>query len=133
MSGEKIPALDHDNDFAEAGPGIEYTSRPVSGADRDPGKASAAEEACLLRDREAIARLAISKDGLLNDKIRRKAWPILLGYDDADAVTQSQHGDKDGHLEDQSNPASWKNLPPHGDENQIQLDVNRSFIYYPTR
>ncbi|RPB10622.1 putative TBC domain protein [Morchella conica CCBAS932] len=133
MNDEKIPALDHGSDFAEAeSPGIEYVSRPVSGAERDLGKASAAEEACLVGDREAIARLAISKDGLLNDKIRRKAWPILLGYDDADAVTQSQHGDKDGHLEDQSNSSSWKDLPPHGDENQVQLDVNRSFIYYPT-
>ncbi|KAH8155352.1 uncharacterized protein LAJ45_00362 [Morchella importuna] len=133
MNDEKIPALDHGSDFAEAeSPGIEYVSRPVSGAERDLGKASAAEEACLVGDREAIARLAISKDGLLNDKIRRKAWPILLGYDDADAVTQSQHGDKDGYLEDQSNSSSWKDLPPHGDENQVQLDVNRSFIYYPT-
>jgi hypothetical protein len=74
MNDEKIPALDHGSDFAEAeSPGIEYISRPVSGAERDLGKANAAKEACLLGDREAIAKLAISKDGLLNDKIRRKA------------------------------------------------------------
>lgn len=74
MNDEKIPALDHGNDFAKAeSSGIECISRPVSGAERDLGKASAAEEACLVGDREAIARLAISKDGLLNDKIRRKA------------------------------------------------------------
>ena len=26
---------------------------------------------------------------------------------------------------------SWRDLPPHRDENQVELDVNRSFIYYP--
>lgn len=26
----------------------------------------------------------------------------------------------------------WQRLPPHRDEHQVQLDVNRSFIYYPT-
>jgi len=26
---------------------------------------------------------------------------------------------------------SWKGLPKHRDEDQVQLDVNRSFIYYP--
>lgn len=25
----------------------------------------------------------------------------------------------------------WKKLPHHGDEEQVQLDVNRSFVYYP--
>ena len=26
---------------------------------------------------------------------------------------------------------AWHDLPPHKDENQVELDVNRSFIYYP--
>ena len=26
----------------------------------------------------------------------------------------------------------WRDLPPHKDESQVELDVNRSFIYYPT-
>jgi TBC1 domain family member 20 len=26
---------------------------------------------------------------------------------------------------------SWKRLPPHRDEDQVQLDVNRAFVYYP--
>lgn len=26
---------------------------------------------------------------------------------------------------------SWRNLPPHRDEDQVQLDVNRAFVYYP--
>lgn len=28
--------------------------------------------------------------------------------------------------------ASWKELPPHKDEHQVGLDVNRAFVYYPT-
>ena len=27
---------------------------------------------------------------------------------------------------------SWRNLPPHQDEAQVELDVNRAFIYYPS-
>jgi TBC1 domain family member 20 len=26
----------------------------------------------------------------------------------------------------------WKSLPPHRDEEQVKLDVNRSFVYYPS-
>lgn len=26
---------------------------------------------------------------------------------------------------------TWKELPQHRDEDQVQLDVNRSFVYYP--
>ncbi|KAF7872322.1 hypothetical protein EAF04_003246 [Stromatinia cepivora] len=75
-------------------------------------------EACKWKDLEAIKELATSKDGLVSDDVRRQAWPILLGCD-------SDHGDTKGNL------TSWKELPKHGDEDQVALDVNRSFIYYP--
>jgi hypothetical protein len=26
----------------------------------------------------------------------------------------------------------WKELPEHREEGQVELDVNRSFVYYPT-
>ena len=26
---------------------------------------------------------------------------------------------------------SWRSLPPHREEDQVRLDVNRSFVYYP--
>lgn len=35
-----------------------------------------------------------------------------------------------GATKDEHQP-SWKHLPPHGDENQVALDVNRAFVYYP--
>jgi hypothetical protein len=25
----------------------------------------------------------------------------------------------------------WEKLPPHKDEHQVGLDVNRAFVYYP--
>ena len=28
---------------------------------------------------------------------------------------------------------SWEELPRHRDEDQVQLDVNRAFVYYPDR
>lgn len=36
--------------------------------------------------------------------------------------------DCDGREQDSG---SWKELPRHRDEDQVQLDVDRSFIYYP--
>lgn len=45
--------------------------------------------------------------------------PILLGTN-RDATTPEKVGRDD-----------WHNLEPHRDEDQVQLDVNRSFVYYP--
>lgn len=47
--------------------------------------------------------------------------PVLLGIPPIDGKTGP----------DPDETASWKTLPRHKDEDQVQLDVNRSFIYYP--
>ncbi|MCJ1479161.1 hypothetical protein MMC13_007845 [Lambiella insularis] len=65
-----------------------------------------------------IAALASARGGLLDDRVRRIAWPRLLG---SDAV--SAHPEKAA--------LDWRFLPKHRDEDQVALDVNRSFIYYP--
>ncbi|KAI5309433.1 hypothetical protein KEM55_003244 [Ascosphaera atra] len=44
------------------------------------------------------------------------AWPLLLGFD------ASRH-----KLE----AADWRDLMPHRDEEQVKLDVDRAFVYYP--
>lgn len=44
--------------------------------------------------------------------------PLLLGYDGR--KSQASESDR-----------SWRDLPQHKDEGQVELDVNRSFIYYP--
>ena len=35
-------------------------------------------------DREALKQLAIGRGGLLNNRLRRLAWPVLLGVDVTD-------------------------------------------------
>ncbi|KAL8687707.1 MAG: hypothetical protein Q9218_006195 [Villophora microphyllina] len=69
-------------------------------------------------DLVTLVELATSKDGLVADSVRRRAWPILLGY----------YPSKDAEFMEN---ATWKNLPPHKDEDQVARDVDRSFIYYP--
>ena len=46
------------------------------------------------------------------------AGPKLLGSD-------VRHADSADVMLD------WRSLPRHKDEDQVRLDVNRSFIYYP--
>jgi hypothetical protein len=95
------------------------------------------EEACHARDRAALAELAVSEHGLVLDRLRKTACelhqgissknpadssvagPLLLGCDDS-----RNSGGRDARL-------AWQALPKHGDEDQVKLDVDRSFIYYP--
>ena len=46
--------------------------------------------------------------------------PILLGCEERRSTADSID-------------PSWKALPRHRDEDQVQLDVNRAFVYYPNR
>ncbi|KAK4465278.1 GTPase-activating protein gyp10 [Cladorrhinum samala] len=75
-------------------------------------------EACESRDLAALRALAESPGGFLTDTIRQQAWPILLGLPSADLKTEAPED-------------FWKSLPRHKDEDQVQLDVNRAFVYYP--
>jgi hypothetical protein len=67
----------------------------------------------------------------------RWTGPILLGVPtgtttaEADRMDRMDRMDKAG-----TNLAAaqhWRDLPRHKDEDQVQLDVNRAFIYYPNR
>lgn len=63
--------------------------------------------------------------------------PVLLGLqgpvdDPDDSVTSASKETLPG-LDSPSCDGDWKELPRHRDEDQVQLDVNRSFIYYPNR
>ncbi|OAP59070.1 hypothetical protein AYL99_06368 [Fonsecaea erecta] len=79
-------------------------------------------EACRQRDFAALVTLATSTGGLLTDELRRQAWPILLGCTPEDTTpAQPEH----------ANQRRWKSLPRHPDEDQVQLDVDRAFVYYP--
>ncbi|KAJ4258693.1 GTPase-activating protein gyp8 [Fusarium torreyae] len=81
-------------------------------------------EACKWRDISRLRALSEAHGGFLSDTLRRQAWPILLGLD---APSDSQ----DDLVSDEDAFGDWKELPRHRDEDQVQLDVNRSFIYYP--
>ncbi|KAF5703976.1 GTPase-activating gyp10 [Fusarium globosum] len=88
-------------------------------------KAADIIEACEWRDIGRLRSLAEAHGGFLSDALRRQAWPILLGLD----APSDEKDDPDLALPQESN--AWKQLPRHRDEDQVQLDVNRSFIYYP--
>ncbi|KAJ5893778.1 hypothetical protein N7495_005469, partial [Penicillium taxi] len=79
-------------------------------------KAEAIRQACKDRDVNALVEFATSEGGLLEDELRQKAWPIFLQCDE-----NSRY----------NNLKPLDDLPRHADEDQVQLDVNRSFVYYP--
>ncbi|KTW28337.1 GTPase-activating protein GYP8 [Pneumocystis jirovecii RU7] len=53
--------------------------------------------------------------GFKNNDLRKKIWNILICPEN-ESLNHQVH---------------WELLPVHKDENQVQLDVDRSFIYYP--
>lgn len=77
-------------------------------------------DACERKDINKLRGIAITPGGFLSDQLRSRAWPVLLGFE-ADITlngTTKAHG-------------AWKHLPRHRDEDQVKLDVDRSFVYYP--
>ncbi|KAJ4130030.1 GTPase-activating protein gyp8 [Fusarium equiseti] len=87
-------------------------------------KAAEIIEACKWKDISRLRSLAEAPGGFLSDTLRRQAWPIVLGLD-------APIGEKEDLSSRQDTSGDWKQLPRHRDEDQVQLDVNRSFIYYP--
>ncbi|CCH40967.1 TBC1 domain protein [Wickerhamomyces ciferrii] len=73
-----------------------------------------------LNDYKIVQFLAKTKGGLINSNFRKKAWPLLLGVD-----MEKFHG-----LCASRYSVDWKSKPQHKDEDQVSLDVDRSFIYY---
>ncbi|GJC88266.1 GTPase-activating protein gyp10 [Colletotrichum liriopes] len=80
------------------------------------GKTEDIIEACRWRNIEALKGLAGTRGGFLTDTLRRKAYSE--SFKDTAAAANEENG-------------SWKDLPRHRDEEQVALDVNRAFIYYP--
>lgn len=58
--------------------------------------------------------------------------PVLLGFDsvsegcEGKSEVESPARDEPKHREE-----PWHELPRHRDEDQVRLDVDRSFVYYP--
>ncbi|KAI9760407.1 MAG: hypothetical protein M4579_001703 [Chaenotheca gracillima] len=91
---------------------------PDEGHDAGGAKLKSIHDACEAGNFERLVSLATAEHGLIEDQVRRKAWPILLGAD----PQRDRDGEKLG---------DWRILPRHRDEDQVRLDVDRSFIYYP--
>ncbi|KAM3526707.1 hypothetical protein NHJ13051_003326 [Beauveria bassiana] len=104
---------------------------PEKEAEVDWQKQDAIRAACHDADVSALQRLAESEGGFLTDSLRQLAWPILLGLPAPriDAARDEPLPESEHHVDGGSD--SWKELPRHRDEDQVQLDVNRSFVYYP--
>ncbi|KAI9696825.1 MAG: hypothetical protein M1836_005187 [Candelina mexicana] len=75
-------------------------------------------DSCNTGDLESLIGLATSEYGFVEDDVRRIAWPTLLGCNKGDSYHEDICQD-------------WREMPRHKDEDQVKLDVNRSFIYYP--
>ncbi|KAK4955588.1 GTPase-activating protein gyp8 [Elasticomyces elasticus] len=90
-----------------------WRAKPLSLPERD--KVQDILAACRDRDLTALRALATSEGGFVEDEVRRSAWPMVLGC--------------------HSNPTDYASRldgsEKHRDEDQVQLDVNRSFVYYP--
>ncbi|KAK8159508.1 rab-GTPase-TBC domain-containing protein [Phyllosticta citrichinensis] len=107
--------MDHDDlDHDSATPPPQSPTEPQL-HDTNPDKAALILRACRDADLHQLRAFATEQGGLLDDDVRREAWPLLLG-----SSTSSS-----------SSSADWTTLPPHRDEQQVKLDVNRSFVYYP--
>ncbi|KAI0132774.1 GTPase-activating protein gyp10 [Xylariales sp. AK1849] len=131
---------------AQSGP----RTQPNAGGESHAAESSRAKalvilDACNRRDIDDLKDLAVSRGGFISDAIRRQAWPILLGITPCTGSTKRGQEStskleprepvhKDPASKDVDADAystSWRELPRHRDEDQVRLDVDRSFIYYP--
>jgi hypothetical protein len=73
------------------------------------------------RNRDELIKLAVTGQGLVNSKIRQRAWPIILGIE------------MDASENEQENRSTRNGTGKCKDEDQVRLDVDRSFVYYPVQ
>ncbi|PVH99306.1 hypothetical protein DM02DRAFT_615162 [Periconia macrospinosa] len=122
-------------------PASRTPSRSVSSelSPEEQEKAALVTAACHDHNLDALVHLATTRLGLVTDPLRRTAWPLLLGCTDRERDRERErHVDKDADDDakplpqpDHHEQASWKGLLRHSDEEQVALDVNRAFVYYP--
>lgn len=117
LISERAPRIGTDGPPEEAEEKITSKWRSESLSDQENEKVMKILEACRSEDLYALANLATSEGGLVEDEMRRIAWPVLLGC----------------RRDQQQEEVPWSALPVHRDEDQVKLDVNRSFVYYPQR
>mmetsp|Transcript_8372 Transcript_8372/g.10428 ORF Transcript_8372/g.10428 Transcript_8372/m.10428 type:complete len:671 (+) Transcript_8372:139-2151(+) len=104
-------------------------------------KAKTLSEALQNKNIDALEEYLRSTEGLINNEFRMKIWPLILGIgnseDDLDeAILSNKQSGLDSpnlKLNRQSvtsfllNDLDLNDLPPHKDEDQVKLDIQRSF------
>ena len=113
-------------------------SRKSSFSSTQQAKATKILEACKWKDMKTLRALAASEGGLLSDELRRQACK-LLSIEATKLILKPFSGplilgnamELDDEKDDAEGLATWRSLPAHRDEDQVRLDVERSFIYYP--
>ncbi|KAI5466574.1 rab-GTPase-TBC domain-containing protein [Mariannaea sp. PMI_226] len=126
---------------SSSSPTSSLSGADATGDDRVPFVSQKREEildACNWRDIGRLRSLAEGRGGLLSDALRRLAYQTH-----ADKLRDASKGpsylDSSFHPSDDVpvpgdppvDTVNWRNLPHHRDEDQVQLDVHRSFVHYP--
>ena len=100
-------------------------------------KATTVLHACRSHDLDTLITLATTEHGLGDDEVRRTACTCCgpIRKLDETLILHSPGPILLGYSRDKGNPTEttdgWQKLPRHKDEDQVALDVDRSFIYYP--
>jgi hypothetical protein len=107
-----------------ATPASAHNERRSTNDDSDSGY-NKSSQTCL----QELKSCARNPEGLVNNEMRKKIWPILLGLDDD--LGHHRNGNSHSKLTSQSTGFLLDNLdcidlPPHKDECQVQLDIQRS-------
>ena len=73
-------------------------------------------------DIQKLREMSVSKHGLINEEIRRIAWPILLNAEVVSGMTREQ----------MKSDSSWNSIAkkPNKESDQILKDINRTFNTY---
>ncbi|CUM45234.1 uncharacterized protein AC631_02538 [Debaryomyces fabryi] len=104
-------------------------------------KAKTLSEALQNKNTDVLAEYLRSTEGLINNEFRMKIWPLILGVansgdeTDEEILSNKQSGIDSPNLKlnRQSvtsfllNDLDLNDLPPHKDEDQVKLDIQRSF------
>ncbi|XP_021917584.1 TBC1 domain family member 20 isoform X2 [Zootermopsis nevadensis] len=94
---------------------LSFAEAPLSSITREKCRQIEAALAEDPVDTLKLKKLALSEGGLVNDALRRKVWPKLLGLD-TQAATE---------------PPTEKELEAHAEYHQVVLDVDRSLKRFP--
>lgn len=94
-----------------------FEQQPFNSDKRDV-KVKTIKAALWLGDIDLLRTLAKSRLGLVTDELRKEIWPVLL------------RGTTENKVEPELRPG-WADLPHHPEEEQVQQDVDRSFVFYP--